>query len=153
MGARMIASSKGRRRSGSKGDLVLKTVVGSAAIGLVALILALSVNLAISSGQSIETFGLGFITGTVWNSATDVYGAFPFLVGTLVTSAIALLLGVPVSLGVAIFLSERAKGSKSVGTALGSLVELLAAVPSVIYGLWGFAVLVPFMGHYVEPAL
>jgi phosphate transport system permease protein len=149
----MTASLKGNRRSGSKGDLVLKSVVGAAAVGIVALLIGLGLELTSGSWLSIKAFGLGFITGSTWNSVVDTYNVFPAIVGTLTASAIALLLGVPVGLGVAIFLSERARGIRAGATALGSLVELLAAVPSVIYGLWGLVVLAPFMRDYIEPAL
>ena len=145
--------SKGSRRSGSKGDLVLKSVVGAAAFGIVILLVALGIQLTSSSWPSIKAFGFGFITGSTWNSVTDTYEVFPALLGTLTASALALLFGLPIGLGVAIFLSERAKGLKAGATALGSLVELLAAVPSVIYGLWGLIVLAPFMRDYVEPPL
>jgi phosphate transport system permease protein len=149
----MTASLKGNRRSRSKGDLVLKTVLGAAAIGIIVLLVALGVELTYGSSLSISTFGFGFITGSTWNPAHSIYNVFPFIVGTLTTSALALLLGLPIGLGVAIFLSEGAKGNRLLGTALGSLVELLAAVPSVIFGLWGLIVLVPFMRDYVDPAL
>ena len=149
----MTASLKGNRRSRSKGDLVLKTVVGAAAVGIIVLLIGLGIELTSGSWLSIKTFGLGFITGSTLNYDTDTYNLFPAIVGTLTASAIALLLGIPVGLGVAIFLSERAKGIRAGATVLGSLVELLAAVPSVIYGLWGLIVLAPFMRDYIEPAL
>ncbi len=149
----MTASLKGSRRSGSNGDLILKTVVGAAAIGIVALLIGLGIELTSGSWLSIKTFGLGFITGSTWNSVTDTYNVFPAVIGTLTASALALLLGLPIGLGVAIFLSERAKGMRAGASALGSLVELLAAVPSVIYGFWGLAVLAPFMRDYIEPTL
>jgi phosphate transport system permease protein len=148
----MTASLNGKRRSRSRGDFALKTVVGVAAIGIIGILVGLGIDLTAGSGLSITTFGFGFVTGSTWNPPFGVYNIFPFLLGTLVTSALALLLGLPIGLGVAIFLSEE-KVSKRLGTGLGSLVELLAAVPSVIYGLWGALFLVPFMGHYVEPAL
>ncbi|MDG7008880.1 MAG: phosphate ABC transporter permease subunit PstC [Nitrososphaerota archaeon] len=149
----MTAPAKERRRSRSKGDVLLKTVVGVAAAGIVVLLVGLGLELTSSSWLSITTFGLGFITGSTWNSAFNTYSVFPALLGTLVASGIALLLGLPVGLGVAIFLSERTRGIRKGATALGSLIELLAAVPSVIYGLWGFLVLVPFMKVYIEPTL
>lgn len=149
----MTAGSKVIRPSGSRGDVVLKTLVGAAALGIIGLILALAVELTSGSSLSINTFGLGFVAGTRWDTFHEIFGAFPMLVGTLVTSALALVLGLPVGLGVAIFLSERVRENRVLVTTLGSLVELLAAVPSVIYGLWGLVVLVPFMRVYVEPAL
>lgn len=149
----MTASLKGKHRSRSIGDFVLKTVVGAAAVGVIALLAGLGIDLAYGSRLSIRTFGLGFITGSTWNPAHDIYNVFPFILGTITTSALALLLGLPIGLGVAIFLSERARGSRGITTALGSLVELLAAVPSVIFGLWGLIFLVPLMRDYVEPTL
>jgi phosphate transport system permease protein len=87
--------------------------------------------------------GLGLVTGTTWNPAAGVFGGLPFIYGTLVTSVIALLLAVPVSVLIALFVSEVAP--PGLGTALGFVVDLLAAVPSVVYGLWGVFVLVPFL--------
>lgn len=149
----MTALPKGNRRSGSKGDVILKFVVGAAAIGVTAILVGLGIELTDGSWLSIKTFGLGFITGSTWNPPHDIYNVFNFILGTLTTAALALLIGLPISLGVAIFLSERSKGRRGLGMALGSLVELLAAVPSVIYGLWGLIVLVPFMRDYIEPTL
>ena len=148
----MTASSKGNRGFRLNGDAVLKSVVGAAAVGIIALLVGLGIELAYGSSLSLSTFGLSFVTGSTWAPIDNIYNALPFLVGTLVTSGIGLLLGLPLGLGIAIFLSER-KGSRALVTAMGSLVELLAAVPSVIYGLWGLLVLVPFMRDYVEPTL
>jgi phosphate transport system permease protein len=87
--------------------------------------------------------GIGLVTGTTWNPTAGQFGGLPFIYGTLVTSAIALLLGVPVAVLIALFLSEVAP--PRLGTGLGYVVDLLAAVPSVVYGLWGVFVLVPFL--------
>ena len=94
-----------------------------------------------SSLQSIDKFGLSYITGSEWNPPREIFEVFPEVAGTLVTSAIALLIGVPISLGVAVFLSEMA--DYKVRTVIGSVVELLAAIPSVVYGFWGLAFFVP----------
>ena len=149
----MKAPPKENRGFRSKGDLILKTAVGAAAVGIVLLLIGLGIELTSNSWLSIKTFGLSFVTGSTWNSVVDVYNVFPAILGTLTASAIALLLGLPVGLGVAIFLSEKARTVRGTATALGSLVELLAAVPSVIYGLWGLIVLAPFMRDYIEPTL
>jgi phosphate transport system permease protein len=149
----MKDSPTGNRGSGSKGDLILKAVVGAAAVGIILLLIGLGIELTSNSWLSITTFGFSFVTGSTWNSVVDVYNVFPAILGTLTASAIALLLGLPVGLGVAIFLSERARAMRGTATTLGTLVELLAAVPSVIYGLWGLIVLAPFMRDYIEPAL
>lgn len=149
----MTASAKDGRSSRSVGDRVLKSVLGAAALGVIVILGGLGVDLAYGSRLSLSTFGFSFVTGSTWNPYHNIYNVGPFILGTLATSGIALLLGLPVGLGVAIFLSERAKRAKGLGTILGTLVELLAAVPSVIFGLWGLIVLVPFMATYVEPTL
>jgi phosphate transport system permease protein len=98
----------------------------------------------------IQRFGLYFFTGTSWNpvEGRELYGALPYVLGTLATSGIALLIGVPLSLGIAIFLVEMAP--KKVRVPISYLVELLAAVPSVIYGLWGLLVFRIWLQQYIE---
>jgi phosphate transport system permease protein len=145
------AKKLGRRRI--TGDTVVKVVFGAAAIVVVCILLGLAYELYMGSRMSMAASGFRFLTGTVWDPIHSIFGAAPFIYGTLVTSAMALLIGFPISLGVAIFLSEMAKGSRILGSVLGTLVELLAAVPSVIYGLWGLFVLVPFIRTYVEVPL
>lgn len=125
---------------------------GALAVASAALFVAIGVVLTQRSWPTILAYGPGFVTRSVWNPVPDVFaGAHPFIVGTLVTSGIAMLLGVPVSLGIAIFLSESLRGWLAV--ILAATVELLAAIPSVIFGLWAFFVLVPFMRFTVEPFL
>ena len=94
----------------------------------------------------MREFGLGFITRSTWDPVNDVYGAWPFIFGTLVSSFLALLLAVPVAIGTAIFLTELAP--KWMRTPVAFLVELLAAVPSVVYGLWGIFVLIPVCDRF-----
>lgn len=122
-----------------------------AAAGIVALALALLLLLAENAGASLRRFGFGFLTGTTWNVSAGVFGAAPFIAGTLLTSALALLLAVPLALGVALFTAEIAPPSWR--AALAYVVDLGAMVPSVVYGFWGLVVLVPFMRQHVEPAL
>lgn len=148
-----LSSSKRIRRRAIGGDEVLKGLVAAAAIFVVVLLIAIAVELISGASLSITTFGLPFLYSTTWDPYHDVFGALPFIYGTLVTSALALLIGLPVSLGVAIFLSEKAKGHRLAGYVLGTLVELLAAVPSVIFGLWGLFVLSPNLKTYVEAPL
>ncbi len=100
---------------------------------------------------SIAQFGLHFFSSTEWNPVTENFGALPFIYGTIVSSLIAILIAVPLSLGVALYLSEL--GPMWIRNPLNFLIELLAAIPSVIYGLWGIFVLVPFVRKYVEPFL
>ena len=147
-----MAPSVEKRRSRSLGDRLLKGVVGAAAIGVLAILVGLAVELVYGSQLSITKFGLAFITGSTWNPYLGIYNVGPFILGTLITAGVGLLLGLPIGLGVAIYLSEM-QVNKRLGTLLGTMVELLAAVPSVIFGLWGLIVLVPFMSTYVEPTL
>jgi phosphate transport system permease protein len=106
---------------------------------------------------SISTYGLSFLWGATWQpfpanpNASPLFGALPLIWGTLVTSGLALLLGVPISLGISLALSEFAP--KRFNYIVSFLVELLAAIPSVIYGLWGIFILIPFLQQYVYPYL
>jgi phosphate transport system permease protein len=148
-----MTSKKLVSRHRVKGDLVLKLLVGAAAVAVMVLLIALGVELVMGSSQSLSTFGLSFLFGTTWDPVHEIFGALPFLFGTIMTSLLALVIGLPVGLGVAIFLSEKAKGRRLFAYTLGTLVELLAAVPSVIYGLWGLFFLSPLLKTYVETPL
>ena len=105
--------------------------------------------------ESLLTFKeigvLKFIFGTEWDPDEDIYGALPHIYGTLITTAVAILIAAPIGFGIAIFLSELCPNRLK--TPIGTLVELLAAIPSIIYGMWGLYVLVPLMSQYVEPTL
>ena len=107
------------------GDLVLKSLVAAAAIVVVALLAALAVELVTHSSLSLTTFGPSFLIGTTWDPVHQIFGALPFIFGTVVTSLLALLIGLPIGLGVAIFLSEKARGKRLFGYTIGTLVELL----------------------------
>jgi phosphate transport system permease protein len=100
---------------------------------------------------SIREFGFHFLISRQWNPIKGEFGALPFIYGTIVSSLIALLISVPLSLGIAVFLVEQAP--HYIARPIGFLVELLAAIPSVVYGLWGIFVLAPFLRIYVEPPL
>lgn len=135
----------------TRGDSLFTGLAGAMGVGVLALLGLLTIVLFVRSLPAIQTFGPGFLSGGVWDPVVPVYGALPFVYGTLVTSAVALLLGVPVSLGIAIFLSELSP--PWLRSPLSYVVELLAAVPSVIYGFWALFVLSPFMRSSVEPGL
>jgi len=107
--------------------------------------------LALNSTQAFGRFGLGFITSTTWDPVAEVFGALPYVVGTLLSSAIALVIAAPIGILTAIFLAELAPPRLSIP--LTFLIELLAAIPSVVFGLWGVFVLSPFLGSTVEPFL
>ena len=129
------------------GDVIFRglTILGSIAILLT--FLAIGFVLWDTSPLAREKFGLGFLVSTEWNPVTREYGALPFIYGTVLTSVLALLMAVPIGLGVAVFLAELAPAW--LRQPVGYLIELLAAVPSVIFGLWGLYVLVPIL---VKPA-
>lgn len=144
----------GRRRGSSGaslGDTLFHLGTGAASVLLVAFLGLIVVTLITISQDTLRIYGVRFLGGGVWDPGHDIYGALPFIFGTLATSAIALLIGVPVSLGIAIFASELAP--LYIRTPLTYLVELLAAIPSVVFGLWGIYILVPLMANTVEPWL
>lgn len=117
-------------------------------IGIVALIV---MELVKQSKLSIHEFGFGFFTGSEWDPVAGQFGAWPFIYGTLVSSAVALFIAVPLGIGVAVFMTDMCP--RPLRGTVSFLVELLAAIPSVIYGLWGIFVLAPLMRQYVEPFL
>ncbi|MFZ0830162.1 MAG: phosphate ABC transporter permease subunit PstC [Thermoplasmata archaeon] len=145
------ARGPSRRRIPRILDNLFHYVTALVAVGILALLAAIIVVLFEASKLSLARFGIGFIVGSRWDPTHQIFGALPFIYGTLLTSAIGLVIAVPISLFIAIFLSELAPGWLS--APLGYVVELLAAVPSVVFGLWGIAVLVPFMAKTVEPSL
>lgn len=136
---------------GKAGDSIFVTVAFVAAVGIVFLMALLVIKLLQDSMPSIREFGWGFLSSEQWDPVNDVYGAKPFIYGTIASSLLALLIAVPLSLGIAIYLSQFAP--RWLRAPLGFLVELLAAIPSVVYGLWGIFVLAPFLGKTVEPFL
>src|SRR6266536_2982567 len=137
--------------TGNKGDAIFRSLLLGAALLVLVVVLAMILALASESMLSIRQFGFSFLTGRVWNPIKGNFGSLPFVYGTIVSSLIALLISVPLSLGIAIFLVEQAP--YYVARPIGFLVELLAAIPSVVYGLWGIFVLAPFLRVYVEPVL
>lgn len=133
------------------GDEVAYAITCFFALIVLALTVALLWGLWVHSDPARSKFGFGFLTSSLWNPASGEFGAYPFIYGTVVTSFLALLISVPLGVGAAIYLSELA--TPKISNALTFLVELLAAVPSVIYGLLAIFTLVPLMRSYVEPAL
>ncbi|MEO6602265.1 MAG: phosphate ABC transporter permease subunit PstC [Polyangiaceae bacterium] len=138
-------------REANWGDFVFRRLTALLAALVVVALAALAFAMVHGSAASISRFGFGFVLSRVWDPVHHIYGALPFIFGTLASSVLALVFAVPVSLGVAIFLSELAPSW--LRGPVGFLVELLAAVPSVVYGLWGIFVLAPWLRDTVEPAL
>ena len=108
-------------------------------------------SLLVEAAPAFREFGFGFLTGTTWSPSDDVYGAVIAVVGTVVTSAIAMLFAVPISFGIALFLTEICP--QALRRPLGTAIELLAGVPSIIYGIWGLFVLAPILQQYIQPLL
>jgi phosphate transport system permease protein len=114
------------------------------ALAVAGVLLYIAIVVGIRAMPAIQKYGLGFLFSSAWNPVNETYGALPMIYGTIVSSAIALMLAVPLGIGTAVFLSEDFL-PLSVRTPLVFLVELLAAIPSVVYGLWGIFVLIPFL--------
>jgi phosphate transport system permease protein len=133
------------------GDVIARWVVLAFAATVLLITVVLVYQLWLGSGASRHALGWGFLFSSQWDPVAMKFGSWPFLYGTLVTSALALLISVPLSLGAAIFLSELAPAGLS--SALTFLVELLAAIPSVIYGMLALFTVVPLMRSYGEPFL
>lgn len=133
------------------GDRIAQFIVTLAGASVIVLTGALVYELWVNSALTREAFGFAFLTGMTWDPVTDEYGALPFIFGTLVTSAVALAIAIPVGLGAAIFLSELAP--RRLGDSLSFLVELLAAIPSVVLGLLGMYVLMPWLRETAAPVI
>ena len=126
-----------------RGELAFRISLGAFAVFLLVLVAAIGVELARQSWLSIQTFGLGFWLTRTWDPVAGDFGALPFIWGTLYSSILALLLATPIALGIAVFVSELSPAW--LRSPLVFLTELLAAIPSIVYGLWGIFVLVPMV--------
>ena len=133
------------------GDRLLFLLTLLASLGTVAIMVAIAYKVIRGAELSFQTFGLSFLTSSAWDVNKGVFGALPGLYGTAVTSLIALVIAGPLAIAIALFLSELAP--RWIRGVVGSLVELLAAIPSVVLGLWGILVLGPFVANHLEPWL
>ncbi|MDZ4253044.1 MAG: phosphate ABC transporter permease PstC [Sulfuritalea sp.] len=136
---------------GKIGDWLFFNLTRSFAVLTLALLAGIIVSLVIGSWESIQKFGFSFIWRQDWNPPMDDFGALIPIYGTLVTSLIALIIAVPVSFGIALFLTELSP--VWLRRPLGTAIELLAAIPSIVYGMWGLMVFVPIFAEYVQPLL
>src|SRR4051794_29390464 len=138
-------------RRGAIGDWAFRAL--TLFFALLVLVILSGVILALVSGAwpALRTFGVGFLGTEAWNPVTEKFGALAPIYGTLVTSGIAMLIGIPVAFGVALFITELCP--KWLKRPLSTMIELLAAIPSIIYGIWGLFVLAPFAQEHIEPAL
>lgn len=138
-------------RGRSVGDAAFRALTLLCALAILASVLGIALLLALNSGPSFRAFGWGFLTARQWDPVAQRFGALTFIYGTLVTSLVALVLATPLGLAVALFLTEVCP--PPLRAPLAFLAELLAAIPSVVYGLWGVFVLVPVLRSAVEPFL
>ncbi len=136
-------------RRGSVGDKIFEGIATGAGVFVLVLLGAIILSLFLGGLPAFQAFGVGFLTSADWDPVKEVFGSVAPVYGTIMTSILALVMAVPIAFGIAFWLTELAPTwlRRPVGTA----VELLAAVPSIIYGMWGFFVIVPFMGNYVQP--
>jgi phosphate transport system permease protein len=141
----------GRRVRDWLGDRLLILVTAGAALTALGLIGLIAYKILHGAHLAFSTFGFSFVWGMAWDTNKNVFGAAPGLFGTAVTSLMALLIATPLALAIALFLSELAPSG--VRVVIGSLVEMLAAIPSVVLGLWGILILGPFLANHVEPWL
>src|SRR5690348_16695121 len=143
---------KPRQRTSTRlQDALFRWFTRSFAFLVLAILLGIIVSLIYGSLPAMQKFGFGFLISAEWNPVTEKFGALVPIVGTLVTSLIALLVGVPVSFGIALFLTEMSP--LWLKRPLGTAIELLAAIPSIIYGMWGLFVLAPLFADYLQPWL
>ncbi len=133
------------------GDLIYRLVTTGAAILVAVLLLAIVAELSINAWPTIKKFGLGFLTSQAWNPVTAEFGALSSIFGTLVSTLIAMCLAVPLSVMIALFLVELAP--PFIAKPVGYAIELLAAVPSIIFGMWGLFVFAPFMADHIQEPL
>ena len=137
-----------RARSGPWADLVFAWLAKGAAFITLGMLVAILASLFISAWPAIHKYGLGFLTSTTWDPVKEEFGGLVMIYGTLATSFIALLIAVPVSFGIALFLTELSPSWLK--RPLGTAIELLAAVPSIVYGMWGLLVFGPVLATYVQ---
>jgi len=132
-------------------DKAFKAITVIFGLLVVSIVTLLFYELLINSFYALKVFGINFFLGRVWSPIKNVFGALPFIYGTLFTATLALLVAIPLSIGIAVFLTEIAP--KSVKEMLTTIVELIAAIPSVVIGLWGIFFLIPFVRIYLQKAL
>jgi phosphate transport system permease protein len=135
----------------SRGDVVFRVVLSIFAATVPLLLIFIVGELVVGAWPAIKQFGFGFLTHSTWDPVHGTFGALPLIVGTLYSSVVAMIIAVPLALGVAIFLTEFAP--RWLRTPIATLVELLAGVPSVIYGLWGMFVLIPLLRDVIWPVV
>lgn len=140
-----------KARSGAGADLLFALLTKGAALLTLGLLVAIMGSLLVGAWPAVQEFGLGFFTTAQWDPVQQKFGGLVMIYGTLITSLIALVIAVPVSFGIALFLTELAPSWLK--RPLGTAIELLAAIPSIVYGMWGLLVFAPILSTYVQQPL
>ena len=153
LGGRDISASPLQKRGPSSPllDRIFGWLAKGAVLFTLGLLIAILASLTLSAWPAIDKYGLGFLTSTTWDPVNEEFGGLVMIYGTLVTSFIALLIAVPVSFGIALFLTELSPAWLK--RPLGTAIELLAAIPSIVYGMWGLLVFGPLLSTYVQQPL
>jgi len=133
------------------GDALFRVLTRAGALTVLGLLGGVIIALLIGAAPALSTFGFSFVTTEVWNPVTDEFGGIAPIYGTIVTSIIAMLIAVPIGLLIALFLTELCP--PALRRPIGTTIELLAGIPSIIYGIWGLFVFAPFLQQYVQPLL
>jgi phosphate transport system permease protein len=134
-----------------RSDIAFHKLTFAAAIFVLLLLAAIGVSLVIGAWPAIRAYGFGFLTSQSWNPVTEKFGGLAPIYGTIVTSFIAMSIAVPIGIGIAVFLTESCP--QGLRRPIGTAIELLAGIPSIIFGIWGLFVLAPFLQTTVQPAL
>ena len=145
----LAMSNSDRRRDGAAGDRAFRLLAGGCALLVASALLGTALTMAWGGREAFATFGWKFLVSTEWDAVNHHFGALVPIIGTIVTAAIAMIVSVPVSFGIALFLVEVAPAWLRAPVA--AAIELLAGIPSIIYGMWGLFVFVPFMAAHVDP--
>jgi phosphate transport system permease protein len=143
--------SESKSRHGAVGDFIFRHLTFFFALLVLLILGGVIVALVEGAVPALRTFGIAFIYTDVWNPVAEKFGALAPIYGTLVTSAIAMLVGIPVAFGIAVFITEICP--IWLKRPLATMIELLAAIPSIIYGIWGLFVFAPFVQQYIQPAI
>jgi phosphate transport system permease protein len=138
-------------RREARAERIFRVLATIAALLVLALLAGVLLALIYGGWPALKTFRFGFLTETVWNPVTERFGALAALYGTVITSVIAMILSIPVAFGIAVFLTETCP--LWLRAPIGTCIELLAAVPSIVFGIWGLFVLAPVLQHYIQPWL
>jgi len=147
----LTISDRAVQQASARGDRTFRWLTVASALLIPLLMGGIFLALLHQSLPALKRFGFGFLTSQQWNPVTENFGALSSIYGTLVSTLIAMVLAVPLSLALALFLVELAPPRLS--RVVGTIIELLAAIPSIIYGMWGMFIFAPFMANYIQPAL